>query len=32
MPEANGRVTQIMGGVVDVEFPSEHLPQVFDAI
>ena len=32
MPEANGRITQILGGVVDVEFPSEHLPEIFDAV
>jgi F-type H+/Na+-transporting ATPase subunit beta len=32
MAEANGRVLQIMGGVVDVEFPKDHLPEVYDAV
>jgi F-type H+/Na+-transporting ATPase subunit beta len=27
-----GRVVQILGGVVDVEFPSEQLPEIFEAI
>jgi F-type H+-transporting ATPase subunit beta len=29
---AIGRVVQILGGVVDVEFPSEQLPDVYEAI
>ncbi len=29
---ATGRVAQILGGVVDVEFPAEQLPEIFDAI
>ncbi len=32
MAKANGRVVQILGGVVDVEFPAGGLPEVFDAI
>lgn len=33
MPEdQHGRITQILGGVVDVEFPSGNLPHIFDAI
>ena len=32
MSEAIGRILQILGGVVDLEFPSESLPQVFDAV
>ncbi len=32
MAEATGRVTQIQGGVVDVEFPAGQLPEIFDAI
>ncbi len=32
MAEANGRIVQILGGVVDVEFPSEHMPNVYDAL
>ncbi len=27
-----GRVVQILGGVVDVEFPAEQLPEIFEAI
>ena len=27
-----GRVAQILGGVVDVEFPNETLPQIYEAI
>jgi F-type H+-transporting ATPase subunit beta len=29
---AQGRVAQILGGVVDVEFPAEQLPEIFEAI
>ncbi|OGO68961.1 MAG: F0F1 ATP synthase subunit beta [Chloroflexi bacterium RBG_19FT_COMBO_56_12] len=29
---ATGRVVQILGGVVDLEFPSEHLPEIYDAV
>ena len=29
---AEGRVVQVLGGVVDVEFPAEQLPEVFEAI
>jgi F-type H+-transporting ATPase subunit beta len=29
---ATGRVVQILGGVVDVQFPAEQLPEIFDAI
>ncbi|HSR49099.1 MAG TPA: F0F1 ATP synthase subunit beta [Anaerolineales bacterium] len=32
MPEAMGKVVQILGGVVDCEFPPGELPQVYDAI
>ena len=28
----NGTVTQIIGAVIDVEFPKENLPKVYDAI
>jgi F-type H+-transporting ATPase subunit beta len=27
-----GRVVQILGGVVDVEFPAGHLPDIYDAL
>jgi F-type H+/Na+-transporting ATPase subunit beta len=27
-----GKVVQVLGGVVDCEFPAEHLPELFDAI
>jgi F-type H+-transporting ATPase subunit beta len=29
---ANGKVVQIIGTVVDVEFPPEELPQIFNAV
>jgi len=29
---AAGRIVQILGGVVDVEFPPERLPNVYDAV
>jgi F-type H+-transporting ATPase subunit beta len=29
---ANGRIIQILGGVVDVEFPEGQLPEVYDAV
>ncbi|UYN90576.1 MAG: F0F1 ATP synthase subunit beta [Anaerolineales bacterium] len=32
MAEVNGRVVQILGGVVDVEFPEANMPEVYDAI
>lgn len=32
MARVKGRVIQILGGVVDVEFPPEQLPEVFEAI
>jgi F-type H+-transporting ATPase subunit beta len=32
MAEATGRVVQILGGVVDVEFPAGQTPEIFEAI
>ena len=32
MAEATGRVVQVLGGVVDVEFPSDNLPEIYDAV
>lgn len=32
MAEATGRILQILGGVVDVEFPIDQLPKVYDAV
>jgi F-type H+-transporting ATPase subunit beta len=32
MAEAIGRVIQVLGGVVDVEFPSENLPEIYEAV
>jgi len=32
MENKNGRVVQVLGGVVDVEFPPGNLPEIFDAI
>ncbi|HEX5807338.1 MAG TPA: F0F1 ATP synthase subunit beta [Anaerolineales bacterium] len=31
-PDATGRVVQILGGVVDVEFPEGDIPDLFEAI
>ncbi|MCK6578171.1 MAG: F0F1 ATP synthase subunit beta [Anaerolineae bacterium] len=32
MAEIQGRISQILGAVVDVEFPAGHLPDIYDAI
>ena len=32
MANATGRVVQIQGGVVDVEFPQDELPSLYEAI
>ncbi len=32
MARVTGQVVQILGGVVDVEFPAEQLPNVYDAL
>lgn len=32
MEKAKGRVVQILGGVVDVKFPADQLPEIFEAI
>ena len=32
MAKATGRIIQIQGGVVDVEFPAGELPDIFDAL
>jgi F-type H+-transporting ATPase subunit beta len=29
---ASGHITQIIGPVVDVQFPAEHLPQIYNAL
>ncbi|MEK7310602.1 MAG: F0F1 ATP synthase subunit beta [Chloroflexota bacterium] len=29
---AQGKIVQIQGGVVDVEFPAEQLPQIYEAV
>lgn len=29
---AEGRIVQVLGGVVDVEFPADNLPEVFEAV
>ena len=31
MPQ-EGKVVQVLGGVVDVEFPAEHIPNIYDAL
>ena len=32
MAGAKGRIVQVLGGVVDVEFPATQLPAIFDAV
>jgi len=32
MVSTHGKVVQILGGVVDVEFPPDHLPEIFEAL
>jgi len=32
MEGKKGRVVQVLGGVVDVEFPAENLPEIYEAI
>lgn len=32
MAEAKGQIVQVLGGVVDVEFPSDNLPEIYEAI
>ncbi len=32
MANLTGRVVQILGGVVDVEFPEGEVPELFEAI
>jgi F-type H+-transporting ATPase subunit beta len=32
MAKATGRITQIQGGVVDVEFPADELPAIYEAL
>ena len=32
MAEVRGTVTQVLGNVVDVEFPAGQLPDIFDAV
>ena len=29
---ATGKIVQVLGPVVDVEFPSEHLPEIYNAV
>lgn len=32
MAKATGRIAQVFGGVVDVEFSPEYLPEIFEAL
>lgn len=32
MAKSEGRVVQVLGGVVDVEFPPDQLPEIYEAI
>ena len=29
---AEGKITQIIGAVIDVEFPREHIPHIYEAL
>ncbi len=32
MANARGRIVQVLGGVVDVQFPPGDLPNIYDAL
>jgi F-type H+-transporting ATPase subunit beta len=32
MEKATGKIVQILGGVVDCEFPADHLPEIYEAV
>jgi hypothetical protein len=32
MAQVQGKIVQCIGAVVDVEFPREHMPRVYDAL
>ena len=32
MSQVEGRVVQVIGPVVDVEFPDQHLPSILNAV
>ena len=32
MSEVQGTISQVLGAVVDVEFPQDQLPEIFDAL
>ena len=32
MAKATGRIVQVLGGVVDVEFPADELPVIYHAL
>ncbi|MFZ6029690.1 MAG: F0F1 ATP synthase subunit beta [Chloroflexota bacterium] len=32
MQKSTGQIVQILGGVVDVEFPADQMPEIFDAV
>ena len=32
MAQAQGKIVQCIGAVVDVEFPRDHIPKVYDAL
>jgi F-type H+-transporting ATPase subunit beta len=32
MDDDNGRIKQILGGVIDCEFPADRLPEIFEAV
>ena len=32
MAQTDGKIVQIQGGVVDVEFPEDNLPDIYEAL
>lgn len=32
MTQTNGKIVQILGGVVDCEFPADNLPEIYEAV
>ncbi|HYO88420.1 MAG TPA: F0F1 ATP synthase subunit beta, partial [Candidatus Limnocylindrales bacterium] len=32
MAESVGRISQVLGAVVDVDFSGAHLPEIYDAV
>jgi F-type H+-transporting ATPase subunit beta len=32
MAQAQGTIVQSIGAVIDIEFPREHMPNIYDAL